>query len=103
MVDRLYEPSSLLAEEKPFRVYFDQLMSDFGVEYEIWVRNDDFSRTIAAGVVNRRSEVAATIYFRYGGVAIPNPLNTTVIETVRDHLISATTEDLQINCPSQSQ
>ncbi|MFB8790080.1 MAG: hypothetical protein U7123_14780 [Potamolinea sp.] len=103
MVDSLYKPSSLSAEEKPFRVYFHQLMSEFGVEYEIWVRNDDFSRTIAAGVVNRSSEVVAIIYFRYGGVAIPNPLSTTVIKTVRDHLISATTEDLQMNCPCQSQ
>lgn len=99
MVDCLYEPSVLSAEERPFRAYFDQLLSEFGSEYEVWVRNKDFSRIIAAGIVNRRSEVAVTICFKCGGV-IPNPLDATVIESVRHHFMSSTTEDLQINCSS---
>lgn len=100
MVDRLYEPSVLSAEERPFRVYFDQLLSEFGSEYEVWVRNEDFSRIIAAGIVNRGLEVAVTICFKYGGGVIPNPLDATVIESVRHHFMSSTTEDLQINCSS---
>jgi hypothetical protein len=100
MVDRLYEPSILSSEERLFRDYFEQLVSEFGSDYEIWVRNEDFSRMIAAGVVNRRSEVAVTICFKYNGSAISNPLNASVIERVRHHLRSSTIEDLQINCPS---
>lgn len=100
MVDRLYEPGVLSAEERPFRVYFDRLLSEFGSEYEVWVRNKDFSRIIAAGIVNRRSEVAVTICFKYGGSVIPNPLDAIVIESVRHHFMSSNTEDLQINCSS---
>lgn len=100
MTDRLYKSNELLVEERPFKEYFNKLVSEFGNEYEIWIRNRDFNRMIAGGVVNRRSG-AVSICFKSGGAGISNPLNTAVIERIRHYLISLATEDLKINFPSQ--
>jgi hypothetical protein len=102
MVDRLYKPEDLSTEENQFKVYFEQLISEFGSQYEVWIRNQDFSRFIAVGVLKRNSGVAAITYLKYGDVAIPNPLSPIIIEKIRHHLMSNVTEDLQINCPNTS-
>jgi hypothetical protein len=101
MTDRLYKSNEISVEEIPFKEYFNKLVSEFGNDYEIWIRNRDFNRMIAAGVVNRSSGIAVSICFKYGGAAISNPLNTAVIERIRHYLISLATEDLKINFPSQ--
>lgn len=99
MVDKYYAPSNLDGEEIQYKTYFDKLVTGFGVDYEIWIRKEDFGRMLAAGIVNRCSQVAVTIYLKYGSVPIPDPLNPTVIETARNHLISSKSGDLQLNCP----
>jgi hypothetical protein len=82
MADRLYNPESLSTDEDRFRAYFDQLILEFSSDYEVWIRNLDFSRFIAAGIIKRSSGVAATVYFQHGGVAISNPLSPVIIERI---------------------
>ncbi|MBD1839799.1 hypothetical protein H6F78_01600 [Coleofasciculus sp. FACHB-64] len=103
MVDRLYSSSNITTEEAPFKDYFEQLVFEFGEQYEIWSRKEDFGRRIAASVVNRRSLVAVIIYFKYKSISISHPLNEEVIDLIRQHLISDATEDLQINVLSSLQ
>ncbi|ASC71821.1 hypothetical protein XM38_027750 [Halomicronema hongdechloris C2206] len=97
MSDKLYNVNKLSAEEIPFHNYFELLASEFGHKYEIWVRNEDFGRFVAVGVVNRSSGIAATIYLKRGGVVISNPLNQETIVKIRSHLNSGAKEDLCIN------
>ncbi|MEB3217037.1 MAG: hypothetical protein VKN72_12535 [Nostocales cyanobacterium 94392] len=100
MIDKLYNATNLDKEETQYKIYFEQLVTEFGAENEIFIRKEDFNRMLAAGIVNRHSQVAVTIYLKYGCIDIPNPLNLTVIETARNHLISSTSTDLKLNCPN---
>lgn len=97
MGDKLYSVNKLSAEEIPFHNYFELLASEFGPEYEIWVRNEDFGRFIAAGVVSRSSGIAATIYLKRGGIVISNPLSQEMIVKMRNHFDLGNKEDLRIN------
>lgn len=90
MVDNLYQPA-LVAPE--FRQVFDQLQNELGREYEIWVRVEDFGRSVSAGIVNR-SKLAVIVSLRRGSQAIRNALDSSEIDRIRKYLISNATEDL---------
>lgn len=99
MCDHLYDANKVSFEEAPFQAYFERLLLEFSDEYEIWVRNKDFSRFIAVGIVNRVSRIAVSICLKCNGVAISDPLSVEIIEQTRNYLASAVKEDLYINYP----
>lgn len=99
MVDKLYNPATLDGEEIQYRQSFEQLVNEFGANYQIWVRKEDFGRMLSAGIVNRNSLVAVKIYLKYGITPISNPLNPNVIKRAKNHFKSSASEDLVLNCP----
>ena len=99
MSDHLYDANKVSFEEAPFQAYFERLLLEFSDKYEIWVRNEDCSRFIAVGIVNRVSQIAVSICLKCNGVEIYDPLSVKVIEQTRNHLASAVKEDLRINYP----
>jgi len=50
--DYLYAPSHVAPA---FRPLFEYLQAALGARYEVWVRVEDFGRTLGAGVVNPSS------------------------------------------------
>jgi hypothetical protein len=93
MVDSLYKPSNVAPELRP---RFDQLQNEFAEEYEIWVRVEDFGRSISAGIVNRPKAIAVTVPLRRGSQAIRNMLDPSEIDRIRNHLTSDAMEDLML-------
>lgn len=99
MNDKLYNPNNFSVEDIRYKQYFDKLASVFGNDYEIWIRKEDYSRMLSAGIVNRHSLVAVTIYLKYGSVEIDDFLNPSVIEIAKNHFKSSSLEDLKLNVP----
>lgn len=100
-MDKLYNCANLDGEEVQYKPYFEKLVYEFGADCDIYVRKEDFGRMLAAGVVNRfpQQQVAVTIYLKYGALPISNPLNPSVIERVKNHFKSSSSEDLVLNSP----
>ncbi len=91
MVDNLYKPANVVPELQP---PFDQLQNEFAGKYEIWVRDEDFGRSISAGIVNRSKWIAVIVPFRRGGRDIRNMLTPSEIDMIRNHLTSDAKKDL---------
>jgi hypothetical protein len=72
------------------------LKTEFGEEYGIWVRIEDFGRRISAGVVNPSTSVAATILLKQGLTNIRTAITATEIAKIRDHLASNAVDDLAL-------
>jgi hypothetical protein len=94
MSDIPYTPSNLTGIEKKFQSYFDKLVSEFGNDCDIFIRKYDYGRMMAAGIVNRYSNVAITIPFIKGNTPLEDPLNTNLLNKVKNHLMSLNPEDL---------
>ena len=100
MIDKLYNDLTLTMEEKQYSHYFKQLQCIFpNPYYKIFVRSEDFARALVAGVVNTNSDVAVSIYLKYGSLPIDNPLNPIVLEEVKNHFSSGYSQDLVLNHP----
>ncbi len=97
IMDTLYNSSALSGNDIQYRTYFGQLQSEFGGDYEIWIRKEDFDRFLAAGIVNRNSKVAVTIYLMCGNRPVPNPLNSSIINLAKNHFLSGNDKDLTLN------
>jgi hypothetical protein len=93
MSDIPYKSSNLIGIEKKFQPYFDKLVSEFGNDCDIFIRKYDYRRMMAAGIVNRYSNVAITIHFIKGNIPLGDPLNTNLLNKVKNHLISLNPED----------
>ncbi|MBS9395913.1 MAG: hypothetical protein HEQ29_23335 [Dolichospermum sp. LBC05a] len=89
-----YKPSNLIGIEKKFQPDFDKLVSEFGNDCDIFIRKYDYGRMMAAGIVNRYSNVAITIPFIKGNIPLEDPLNTNVLNKVKNHFMSKNPEDL---------
>ena len=100
-MDKRYDSNNLSRQEMPLKQDFEYLKREFGNDYDIFVRNEDFARTLAAGIVERESEVprAITIYLKYGSLLVDNPLRADVIKRARTHLESSRPGDLILNRP----
>jgi len=87
---RPYVDAVLSSEEIPFKIYFEQITKIFAREdYEIWIKNEDFERNIAVGVVKRSfNTVVATVWLKHGGFPIDNPLTQEIIDKIRENLAS---------------
>lgn len=97
-IDRPYNSDEPTGQARQYKAYFDRFVTEFGADYEIWVREDGNNK-LAVGIVNRHFGKAVTIWFKYHGIYLPHhPLSPIVIEATRNHLISPI-EDLQINYP----
>ena len=101
-MDKRYDSNKLSREEMPLKQDFEYLKREFGNDYDIFVRNEDFGRRLAAGIVERVSEAprAVTIYLQYGSRPFENALNADVIKKAKEHLISSCPGDLVLNKPS---
>ena len=89
MINRRYSAINLSKDEIPFKIYFEALEKEFSNNgYEIWIRNPDFDRSIAAGIINRKATptVAATVWFKYGGIPVDCPINSELISKIRENL-----------------
>jgi hypothetical protein len=93
MADLAYDRSNAVPELLPI---FDHLKAEFGEEYEIWVRIEDFGRRISAGIVNPSNSVAATILLKHGLTVRRVEITAEEIKTIRDHLISHEGADLAL-------
>uniref|UniRef100_A0A832H4I2 Uncharacterized protein n=1 Tax=Oscillatoriales cyanobacterium SpSt-402 TaxID=2282168 RepID=A0A832H4I2_9CYAN len=99
-IAKIYDPKTLEADEKPFASFFEQVASEFTApQYRIWVGSGDYQRRICAGVQDDDSGVVVKIYCKYQK-PIQNPWNAFVIQRVREHFESGSTQDLLINCPA---
>ena len=78
MADFPYERSNVDPELLPM---FEHLKAEFGEEYGIWVRVEDFGRRISAGVVNSSNLVAATILLKHGLTNVRVAITAAEIET----------------------
>lgn len=78
------------------RPIFEQLVSEFGQEYEIWRRVEDFGRWKSAGVVNRATRTVAIVALQTGLHSRTQPLTPAEVARIRQHLASGSTEDLRL-------
>jgi hypothetical protein len=89
----------------PFRSYFEQIYNIFARDgYEIWIKNEDFHRCIAAVVVKRSDNanvptVPAVVWLKYGGFPIDNPLKQEIIDEIRENL--ALNKECVYNAPAR--
>ena len=67
------------------RHLFNQLRTEFS-EYEVWVRRENFGRTIFAAVVNRARSVAVTIPVVRPGFQRSKEFEPIEIGRIRSHL-----------------
>jgi hypothetical protein len=93
MVDYPYRPEEVDDDLRPI---FEQLTAEFGKEYEIWRRVEDFGRWKSAGVVNRATRTVAIIALQTGTHSRTTRLSATELAQIRKHLISGSTEDLRL-------
>jgi hypothetical protein len=89
--DYLYAPSHVAPA---FRPLFEYLQAALGARYEVWVRVEDFGRTLGAGVVNPSSKIAVYIRLQRGRQTIRKVLTPADIAAIRRHLTSNATQDL---------
>lgn len=93
MVDYIYRPDDVDDDLRPI---FEQLSAEFGKEYEIWRRVEDFGRWQSAGVVNRATRTVAVVALRTGTHSRTRPLSPAELARIREHLVSGSTEDLRL-------
>lgn len=95
-----FEPTRLTIEYKD---YLDRFVTEFGDNYQIWVREDNLNK-LAVGIVNPNlnQPIAVTIWLKYGNSHLKyNPLDSNLIDAVRNHL-KTSKEDLHINHPLEN-
>lgn len=93
MADFPYDRSNEAPELLPI---FEHLKAEFGEEYEIWVRVEDFGRRISAGIVNPSNSVAATILLKHGLTNKRMAITAAEIEKIRGYLTSNERDDLAL-------
>lgn len=93
MVDYPYRPEDVDDDLRPI---FEQLGAEFGKEYEIWRRVEDFGRWKSAGIVNRATRTVAVVALQTGTHSRTKPLSATELAQIRKHLASGSTEDLRL-------
>lgn len=93
MVDYIYQRGEVDDDLRPI---FEQLSSEFGKEYEIWRRVEDFGRWKSAGIVNRATPTVVVVALRTSTHSRTKPLCTAELARIREHLVSGTTEDLRL-------
>ena len=96
MFTYLYASQPLSSRSSRFQPYFAQLLHEFNYQYEVWVFEQDFGRTIGASVKNLLTQVVVKIYFQVGSRETHNPINVEVIKRVRDYLTSTAKEDFSM-------
>jgi len=84
MVDLLYKPEDV---DDEVRRIFEQLRSEFGGEFQIWRRAENFGLWVSAGVVNpaRRTAVTVALTGTKSRTALLGPEE---IGRIREHLTS---------------
>jgi hypothetical protein len=74
---------------------FDQLVAAFP-EYEVWERHENFDRWLSVGVVNRSTGAAAVASLVGQHRRRPELLSRDDLVQIRDHLQSASKDDLSL-------
>lgn len=93
MLDSPYDTTNVTPELRPV---FDQLQRELGTQYEIWVRVEDFGRSVTAGIVNRASSIAVTVPLTAAARRVRTVLEPSELDHIRKHLASAATKDLSL-------
>ncbi len=78
------------------RSIFDQLESEFGTNYQIWSRVEDFGRWVSAGVLNPKTNIAVTITLRGKGDERTSLLSSSEIKKIKDHFDGGVQKDLEL-------
>ena len=91
-----YDPSKVDPE---FHAVFATLEAEFGADYEIWGRADDYGRTIEAGVVARSGHPVVHIPLQQGGLMVRTALIPADLAYLRNYLASGAPEDFWLSPP----
>ena len=92
-MDVPYEPGGVDPEVRPV---FEQLVAEFGAEYEAWARVDNFGLWVSAGVVNRARRSAAEVEVRRNIRTRTAPLGPSELRRIRDYLSAGGDDPLRI-------
>ena len=82
MSDSIYAASSVPSDVRPL---FSQLKVEFS-EHEIWVRRENFGRTVFAAVINRKRGVAVTVPVVRPGFRRTREFEQIELGRIRSHL-----------------
>jgi hypothetical protein len=83
MNDRIYDST----EQIPYKSYFDRLLNEFNPpDYEIWIRTEDYGRSISAGVLKKSNQVANTVRLKGGIHLLDDSLFSQVVDEIRANL-----------------
>jgi hypothetical protein len=82
-LDVPYRPEDVEVE---LRLIFEQLREEFGAEYEIWRRVDNFGLWLDAGVLNPARRAVAGVQVMRGRKKRTEPLNAAQLSRIRDYL-----------------
>ncbi len=91
MTDFPYKPEDVHDEDRP---YFNQLINEFGHNYEIWRRVEDIGRSLSVGILNPETRLAVFIELRTATRTRWSQLDDSDIKQIREHLISSVQHDL---------
>lgn len=91
MVDYLYKSEEVDDDVRPI---FNQLVREFGGQYQIWRRVEDFGRRLSAGILDPSSLNAATITLRSTKTKKRKELlGGSELQQIREHLSSSVSRD----------
>ena len=91
MTDAIYVEGGASSELRPL---FSQLKTEFS-EYEIWVRQENFGRTVLAAVVSRQRGVAVIVPVSRPNYTRKRELDAMELGRIRSHL-QIGSEDLSL-------
>jgi hypothetical protein len=92
-MDVRYRREDVDAEVRPV---FEQLVAEFGPEYDVRARVDNFSLWVSAGIVNQARRAFVVVEVRRYTRTRTAPLSLSELGRIRDHLAAGRDEPLQI-------
>ncbi len=92
-MDIRYRPEDVEPEAQPI---FEQVVAEFGPEYDVWARKDNFGLWVSAGVVNQARRAFVVVEVRRGARTRTAPLSPSELGRIRDHLAAGGEEPVQI-------
>jgi len=92
-VDIRYRPEDVEPEVRPI---FEQLVAEFGPEYDVWAQVDNFGLWVSAGVVSQARRAFAVVEMKRYIRTRTALLTPSELARIRDHLAAGGDEPLQI-------
>ena len=86
MSEFIYKKKNVREALHPF---FEQLAQEFGAKYEIWVREENFSRTVSAAVVSKNTDNVAIIKIQTNSQLRSYPFQSSEVQRIHAHMASS--------------